>query len=98
MSNAKNYDRATLLQRYEQFRELAEDNQIIAALEIAYRQTRNEYVLRALTMLKKKREAWNDFDAFCRDEEIQEFWDNPGKFPHSIRIWFMHYRDDELAD
>ncbi len=89
-------NRPRLPERYLRFLEISELNLFIEDLQIAYEETRNEKVLRVLRKLEAVRNQEMQAEEFYRDQEIQEFWRNPGAFPLSVRTWFMDYRDNEL--
>ena len=86
-----------LPERHKVFLEVQEVNEMIAALELAYEQTQNELVSIVLKRLVAKRDQAITLEDLFRHDEIEEFWENPGKFPPAVRLWFMLYRDDEIA-
>lgn len=86
-----------LPERHKIFLEVQEVNEMIAALELAYEQTQNELVHIVLKRLIAKRDQVVTLEDLFRQDEIEEFWDNPGKFPLAVRVWFMLYRDDDIA-
>ena len=97
MANPNKIQRPSLPERYQAFIELSELNELIQILEIAYQETYNEKVFHALTKLKDAKMRYNTTEEMYRDDEIRDFFDNPGAFPHSVRVWMMYYRDQELS-
>lgn len=86
----------TLPERHDLFLSMKEVNEFIAALELAYEQTQNEMVAKVLARLRAKRDETVRLEELFREDEMAEFWENPGSFPHAVRVWFMAYRDDEM--
>lgn len=87
----------SLPERHKIFLEVQEVNEMIAALELAYEQTQNELVHNVLNRLTEKRNQVVQLEDLFRQDEIDEFWENPGRFPFAVRVWFMMYRNDENA-
>jgi hypothetical protein len=96
MLNSSRKSRPPLPERYRRFLELSDLNLFIEDLQIAYEETRNEKVLRVLRKLEAVRNQEIQAEELYRDQELEEFWRNPGMFPPSVRSWFMDYRDSEL--
>ena len=88
--------RPSLPERYQQFLDLSEINEFIEALEVAYEETHNEKVYRVLRGLRNAKKRQLTLEQFYRDDELKEFWENPGLWPHAVRVWMMEYRDQEL--
>jgi hypothetical protein len=89
--------RPNLSFRYNTFIELSDLNELIATLQIAYKETHNEKVFRAIKKLKSiKADFWRVEDTH-RKEEINEMLDNLGLYPHTIRTWVTMYREEENA-
>lgn len=93
--------RPKLPERHTHLIDLTSLNELILIMEVAYNETRNEKVFRALKKLESiKQESTNEFwrlEDLYRNDEIREFWENPGAYPHSVRVWMMYYRDEENA-
>ncbi len=89
----------TLPERHQRFLGPQDLNEMIRALSIAYNQTGNEYVLDVLNKLREHRQQIREdqwqLEELFREDEINEFWENPGKYPFSVRVWFMMYREKE---
>ena len=81
--------RPTLPDRYQQFLKLAEMNEFIELLEDAYQETKSEKVHRVLQGLRKAKNKFYTEEEFYRDDEMREFWENPGVYPFSV-ITFMN--------
>lgn len=93
--------RPPLVKRYGEFIDLSSLNGLLETLSVAYSETRNEKVYRALKTLEnikaqKTSEFWKMEDLY-RDEELREFFENPGAYPHAVRVWMMDYREKENA-
>lgn len=96
MSKQHKRTRPPLPQRYSRFLELSAMNELIELLTVAYEETKNEKVWRVLNTLQKVKANEVMLEDAYREEELQEFWDNPGAFPEAVRFWFFQYRDQEL--
>ncbi len=96
MNVQRNPNRPKLPERHLHLLGLKEVNEFIEDLEVAYEETGNEKVFRVLKKLVTYRNAELDLEEFYRSEELQEFWNNPGAFPHAVRMWFFQYRDKEM--
>lgn len=90
-----NESKPTLPERYKEFLDLATLRKMIDDLQIAYSETKNEKVHRVMTKLTKVHDEFWSLEDMYRDEELQEFFRNPGKYPWSVRIWMLAYREDE---
>jgi hypothetical protein len=97
MQNKKNIS-TNLEDHYQSFLEVTSRRELIELLEIAYRETRNEKVYKALAKLKAIEAVWYDMDAERRHIEIQEMLDHPDHYPHTVISWLTKYREQELED
>ncbi len=94
-NNPKSRRSMTLPQRYDAFLSLSEINEMISDLEKAFEQTENEHIQKVLDKLQKHKNETIRLEDLFREDELNEFWENPGKFPHAVRTWFILYRDKE---
>jgi hypothetical protein len=97
MSQYQPANRPSIHERFERFLSLKDLNTMIEDLEIAYAETQNEKVFSVLSKLKQTKQRVRSEEELYRDEEFREFWDNPGKWPYSVRVWIMHYKDKETS-
>lgn len=97
MANPNRNQRPSLPERFMTFLEMSELNEFIEMLEIAYEETYNEKVFHVLTRLKDAKKRHNTLEEFYRDDELREFFEKPGLFPHSVITWMTFYRDQELS-
>lgn len=95
--NSNKADRPKLPERFQNFLNMSELNETIEMLEIAYEETYNEKVFKALNTLKNARKRFNLVEEEYRNDELREFFANTGNFPHSVITWMMYYRDQELS-
>jgi hypothetical protein len=89
-------NRPTLPERFEQFLELKQVNELLETLLIAFEETQNEKVGLVIHQIQQIKERWYLQEEGWRREEIQELLENIDDFPHSIRTWMLYYRDKEL--
>lgn len=72
---------------------LSDVNRYIAQLEIAYAQTKNEYVYAVLNdLLRFKAQVWAEEDKWRKADEEEAFL-YFNQLPYSVRLFFM---DEEL--
>lgn len=84
------------IERHDAFMSVMELNTIIAQLELAYEETRNEKVWLSLRMLKGKQQAVRDDEAYWNDADLQEILNHPGLYPHAVVSWATFYRDRDM--
>lgn len=96
MFNSQKNQRPNLIERHSQFLDLYKLREMIELLEVAYHETRNEKVHRVLQTFKGVFSQGMEIEEIYRQQEIIEFWNNPGAWPDAVRIWYMHYRDNDL--
>ncbi len=93
--------RPTLQERYSDLLDLSTLNIWIESLEVAYYENPNEKVFAVLQSMKHfKQSRTDDFwrmEDLYRNEELREFFENPGAYPHSVRVWMLSYREQENA-
>ena len=89
--------RPDLPSRYNTYIELSDVNELIATLQIAYKETHNEKVFRAIKKLEAIKVKFWEVEDRHRQEEINEMLDNLGLYPHTIRTWVTMYREEENA-
>lgn len=98
-------EKPSLPERYERFtswriqaRELLE---VVELLKNAYEETRSESVIKVArhleAMVTENEEAIWRLEDFYRQQELQDIFDNPHKYPFSVVTWVMKYgrEDDE---
>jgi hypothetical protein len=92
-----------LPQRLEAFRFLRIEERhivkLIVKLEQAYEETANEAVYSVLCSLQSiLEEAEHDFwheENHKRQQELEEAFRKLGELPHTVRTWYLDYREDE---
>lgn len=85
-------DRPSIQERYNNIHNL---NTFIEVLNAAYEEDHNEKVRFVISKLRDLKAEGMDIEYAFRDEELQEFWQNPGAYPESVRSWIIFYRDKE---
>lgn len=97
MFNPKSFKRPGMEERFKKyFLELEELREVIEETRALYEETGSERALalyrRFEWILRDRKSAEEIYQA----EELQEFWANPSKWSHSVRTWYMDYRNKEL--
>lgn len=93
--------RKPLNERYDVLVSIQQLRKWAELLEGIYNRTRDEGALILLqdirsTLTTQTKEFWHFEDIF-RKEELEEFHNNPGSYPHSVITWMLGYRDEENA-
>lgn len=75
----------------------AELRQMIETARQAFQNTRDNTVLNLLQQLEQAQEDERTFELICEADEIQEFWESPLAFNHTVFTWMRFYREGEMG-
>jgi hypothetical protein len=97
MLSARFPQRPNLQQRFENYLfELNELREIIEETRALYEETQSERALALWRRFEWMLQDRKSIEEIYQAEELHEFRDNPGKWAHSVRTWYLEYRDKEL--
>lgn len=88
-------DRPTLLERLDRFLEAKSLNELIEPLDLAYKQTQNENVLKVLRYLQNVRDRRLAAETAWRQEEKEEALQMIGALPYSVVTYLLYYEEKD---
>lgn len=75
---------------------LSELRAVIEKLHTIHERTRDEEIVELIGFLEQKLIEVRGFELICQADELQEFYENPSAFTHTLITWMFNYREKEM--
>ena len=96
MGYENNRGRLPLPLRHQEYLKLLDLNHLIALQTELCQETHSEKALLVLQGFIAVRDGGVAYEEWCRSDEVKEFFDNPGAYPHAVQTWMFYYREKDM--
>ena len=70
---------------------------VIERLETVCETAPNDQLRLAIRELRAFQQHVREMELVYQEQELEEFFRHPERFPHAVRTWIFDYRDNEIS-